>query len=96
MFHCTDDTPVCRGCGRHLEGSPYFKGGRAFVPAPEGAPSWKREPAKKNHFGGWVCSYDCDRRASLEQERSMPGHDWEQRTLSCYAADALRRNWPAA
>lgn len=87
MFTCTDDTPVCRGCGRTLKGSPYFKGGRAFIPETGAA-------ARVNHFGGWVCSRTCDHRASLQQEQSMPGHGNEQKRLSCYAAEALRRNWP--
>ena len=66
MHHCTDTQAVCRGCGKLLDGSPYWKGGTAYDPV-------TRKSAKANHFGGWVCSESCDRRAHLEQERSMPG-----------------------
>ena len=66
MHHCTDTQAVCRGCGKLLDGSPYWKGGTAYVPA-----TGRR--AQKNHYGGWVCSESCDRRAHLEQEQSMPG-----------------------
>jgi hypothetical protein len=89
MFHCTDDTPVCRGCGRTLKGSPYFRGGRAYIPETGAA-------ARVNYFGGWVCSRTCDHRASLEQEQSMPGHGWQQKTLGSEASAALRRNWAEA
>lgn len=66
MHHCTDDEPVCRGCGLVLIGSPYWKGGSAYHPR-------TRERAQACHYGGWVCSEQCDRRATIEQEASMPG-----------------------
>lgn len=77
----------CRGCGRVLIGKPYYMGGPAFIPGP------KHEQAKVNHYGGYVCSEACDRRASLELEQSMPGHHWSQSRLSVFAADSLRQNW---
>ena len=88
MFSCTDTTPVCRGCGTELEGSPYFKGGSARHPR-------TRKPAKANYFGGWVCSRSCDYRASLEQEESMPGH-YGQTVLRGEALRSVNANWPEA
>jgi hypothetical protein len=85
-----DTTPsaTCRGCGRTLVGKPYYMGGSAYVPG------HKLEPARVNFYGGFVCSEDCDRSASLELERTMPGHGWDQARLTGPAADHLRRNWP--
>lgn len=82
-----EETAKCRGCGRVLLGKPYYMGGAAFIPGP------KREQAKINFYGGFVCSEACDRRASLELERTMPGHGFDQTRLSSFAADSLRRNW---
>ena len=70
MHHCTDTTPVCRGCGRELRGSPYWKGGRAYHPLGE------KGTVMACHFGGWVCSKACDMRACREQGESMPGHGY--------------------
>jgi hypothetical protein len=81
------DTAVCRGCRRVLSGKPYHMGGDAYVPGP------KLERAKVNFYGGYVCSPDCDRRASLELERTMPGHSWDQARLSGPAATHFERNW---
>lgn len=93
-FHCTDEQAVCRGCGRHMQGSPYFKGGQAYVPAANPRHEFDRTPAKRNYYGGWVCSFSCDRRSSLELERSMPGHGWEQTRLDQESERRLRANWP--
>lgn len=79
-------TATCRGCGRKLIGKPYYMGGGAILPGP------KMEPARVNVYGGYVCSEDCDRRASLDMEQSMPGHGGQTR-LSSYAAESLRKNW---
>lgn len=87
-YHCTDDQAVCRGCGRHLDGSPYFKGGRAFLPG-----GGYRE-AKVNHYGGWVCSRECDVRAALALEQSMPGHGVQQTRIGQAARERVNRNWP--
>ncbi len=57
---------TCRGCGIGLNGTPYHLGGVARHPV-------TREDCRVNHYGGWVCSEDCDRRASIEHERTMPG-----------------------
>lgn len=86
MGYYSDTEAVCRGCGKVLRGKPYSMGGSAYDPV-------TGERAKHNHFGGYVCSRGCDHRASLEQERSMPGHGWGQTRLSCYAQEALNRNW---
>lgn len=82
------ESAKCRGCGRKLIGKPYHMGGGAYLPGP------KMEPARVNFYGGYVCSEDCDRRASLALERTMPGHSWDQARLTGPAADSLRRNWP--
>lgn len=91
MHSCTDTQAVCRGCGRKLEGSPYWKGGRAAV--------WVNgrysHAAKANYYGGWVCSRSCDYRASLELEGSMPGHQG-QRSLDGPAMARINANWPEA
>lgn len=94
MFNCTDEQAVCRGCGRHLQGSPYFKGGRAYVPAENPRHAHDSRPAKVNYYGGWVCSRACDYRASLELERSMPGHGSGQTRLDGPALERINSNWP--
>jgi hypothetical protein len=91
MYSCTDTQAVCRGCGRHLNGNPYWKGGSAYIPRADGS---NGAAAKKNYFGGWVCSRGCDRRASLELERSMPGHGPDQQSLSREAMARINSNWP--
>lgn len=77
---------TCRGCGKALKGT-----GWQFdsVMDPD-----TNKPAKWNHYGGWVCSKSCDRQASIELERSMPGSSYRQTSLSCFAEESLRKNWP--
>lgn len=82
-MHNSDTQAVCRGCGRVLRGKPYFMGGFAYHPI-----TGKRCPA--NFFGGFVCSEQCDRKASLEQEQSMPGHGTTQRYPS---QESLYKGW---
>lgn len=73
---------------RKLDGKPYYVGGSAYHPE-------TKKLCKINHYGGFVCSRQCDERASLELEDSMPGHGYNpKRTLGCYARESLRRNWP--
>lgn len=91
MHSCTETQAVCRGCGQHLNGSPYWKGGSAYVPRQDGS---NGQRAKANYFGGWVCSRSCDYRASLELERSMPGHGDSQRQPSREAMRRIESNWP--
>lgn len=83
-MHNSETHAVCRGCGLILRGKPYFMGGFAYHPR-----TGERCPA--NFFGGFVCSEQCDRAASLEQEQSMPGHGARQRSPS---AESLRKDWP--
>lgn len=90
MHSCTDTQAVCRGCGLKLEGSPYFKGGRAYVKTPTGA---YKHAAKVNYYGGWVCSRSCDHKASLELEQDMPGHGYHQKRLGSEAQRSLDNNW---
>ncbi len=82
----TTEHAVCRGCGKQLRGTPYFRGGDAFDPV-------TGERCKTNHYGGYVCSKDCDFASSLELERSMPGHDGSQSRLGCYSERSYQDNW---
>lgn len=83
---------TCRGCGRLLDGEAYCYGGRAFIPLAAGERGPRKE-AKANFYGGFVCTQGCDHRASLELERSMPGHDGRQMRLNDPAQRHLERNW---
>ena len=85
-MHDSDVKAVCRGCGRELIGKPYSQGGSAYIPR-------SMKSAKVCHYGGYVCSRECDYRACLEQERSMPGHDHTQSTVGVYARLAIENNW---
>lgn len=87
-MHSSDDKAVCRGCGRELIGKPYYMGGSAYLPGPKIA----RAPAC--HYGGYVCSRDCDVRACLELEQDMPGHGWQQARPGQAAMESINRNWP--
>jgi hypothetical protein len=85
-----DELPTvatCRGCRRKLDGHPYHTGKPAYIPE-------TGERAKVNHYGGWVCSESCDRRASLALEQTMPGHGYSQTRIGSYAQRSLERNWP--
>lgn len=73
----------CRSCRRELRGTI-----RTGVTHPDTG-----ETCKVNHYGGYVCSERCDREASIELERSMPGGT-PFKSLSCYAQESLKRNWP--
>jgi hypothetical protein len=77
---------VCRGCGKELKGKPYYMGGSAYDPK-------TGEQCKGNYYGGFVCSESCDRNASLEIERTMPGHNYNQSRLSSYASMSIKTNW---
>jgi hypothetical protein len=77
---------VCRGCNKTLDGKPYYMGHPAYHPV-------TKEQCKVNFYGGFVCSESCDRNASLELERTMPGHTGAQSSLSSPAQDHLKKNW---
>lgn len=81
----TENNATCRGCGRELIGKPYSYGGSAYHPV-------TKEACKHNHYGGYVCSKACDRRACLELERTMPGCAGQMRITS-YAEEKVRKNW---
>jgi hypothetical protein len=68
-------------------------GGLAFVTDANGR---NLGEAKANHYGGFVCSRECDFKAALELERSMPGHKYSQRSPNCYSSEFLDRKWKAA
>lgn len=80
------DGAVCRGCGMQLRGKDYRFGGSAYHPI-------TGERCKVNHYGGYVCSEGCDRNSSLRLEMDMPGHSYDQTSLSCFAAESLKKNW---
>lgn len=77
---------ICRGCKKILNGKPYYMGGHAYHPD-------TNERCKVNFYGGFVCSENCDRNASLELERTMPGHTASQSSLSTMAHEHLKKNW---
>lgn len=85
-MHSSDTHAVCRGCGQVLNGKPYHMGGHAYHPE-----TGKRCPS--NHYGGFVCSRQCDWKASVEQLDSMPGCMGARRP-SCCAMATINRNWP--
>lgn len=84
-MYSSETNAVCRGCGLVLRGKPFYLGGHAYHPR-------TNEQAKVNYFGGYVCSRECDYRASLEQESSMPGHGGQQR-LSPEVSRMIERRW---
>lgn len=75
----------CRGCRKELRGNKYCYGGPAFDPV-------TNEQAKVCHYGGFVCSFDCDYKAHLELESSMPGH-MGQRSLCVNTVKEMERKW---
>lgn len=85
MYHDSDDKAVCRGCGIELRGKPYWAGGSAYR-----LDNGKR--ALINHFGGYVCSETCDRRAYLDLESSMPGHGGQQK-LDYQTSKRITEKW---
>ena len=92
MHNCTDTQAVCRGCGQPLNGSPYFKGGTAYVRRADGSSGAQ---AKRNYYGGWVCSRRCDYNSCEELEESMPGHGWgSSKKLDRSAQASVDSNWP--
>jgi len=80
------DKAKCRHCGLVLDGKPYYMGGVAFHPR-------TREICKINYYGGFVCSRECDKGASLDLERSMPGHTRAQERLGYFAKAHYDSNW---
>ena len=83
----SDEKAKCRGCGKELDGKPYSAGGYAFDPQ-------TREKAQACFYGGYVCSRNCDIRACLALERTMPGHEGGQREPGQLAMKQVRSNWP--
>lgn len=70
----------CRGCGKPMPGDAYKYGRNSYG-------------HKINYYGGYVCSERCDFNASLELERSMPGHGNAQNRLGTFAQDSFDKNW---
>lgn len=82
------ETATCRGCGRALRGKPYYMGGAAYLPE-------TNERAKVCFYGGYVCSRQCDVRACLDLEQTMPGHGYGQQRPGTFAMERIDRNWGA-
>lgn len=81
-----NELATCRCCGKVLKGKPYYTGHPAYHPE-------TNDRCKVNFYGGFVCSSTCDRNASLELERTMPGHTQSQSTLSTMAHTHWQQNW---
>ncbi len=73
----------CRGCGRVLRLS--LDGYRAYVET-------SYSEAKQCHYGGFVCSRQCDWNACVSMESSMPGAGPATRPGSG-SMNQIRRNW---
>ena len=84
----SDEIATCRGCGAVLKGEPYYKGKPAFLS--------NGDQAQVCHYGGFVCSYNCDYKATLELEQSMPGHGIGQRSLDPNFTKRLLSKWGLA
>lgn len=84
MYH-HETKAVCRGCGLELKGEAYHRGGSASHPV-----TGKR--CLTNHFGGYVCSEQCDRKVHLGLEESMPGHAG-QRSLDRRTSQQIAEKW---
>jgi hypothetical protein len=80
---------TCRGCGKELIGEPYYKGKPAYQKDNKGV----LQQVPVNHYGGFVCCWQCDYNATLELEQSMPGHNG-QKTLNGESYRRVQRNWP--
>lgn len=89
MYHASDEYAVCRGCGKRLNGKPFWAGGFAYDPQ-------TKKEAKTCFYGGYVCSKSCDYKASLELEQTMPGHGYEQKRVIPSTASAIERKWDQA
>jgi len=88
MTDAKRERATCRGCGRLLDGDAYMYGGRAYDPR-------TGREAPSCHYGGFVCSKSCDRRACLDLERSMPGHGDRQTRLDGDLDRRIDEKWEA-
>lgn len=68
-----------------LRGEPYYKGRPAFHPR-------TGDQVKVCHYGGFVCSRECDWRACVQQHASMPGCAGAARP-DTFAMARIRANW---
>ena len=62
------ETAVCRGCGRELDGKPYYMGGSAYVPGTKTQNRPYGVKAMGHFYGGFVCSRGCNRRVFAEMK----------------------------
>lgn len=51
-----------------------------------------KKKAKWNWYGGWVCSRNCDEKASMDLQSSMP-HAGVCKSLTGATAESVKRNW---
>lgn len=86
-----EDRATCRHCRRVLIGRNYCYGGAAYIPDAQGRPG-RRAPS--NYYGGYVCNRECDYRAALTLEQSMPGHGYNQKSISGEPLRRVNSNWP--
>ncbi len=95
----TNEKATCRGCGRVMIGEPYYTGKPAWIMDHK---RYGLIRAPSCHYGGHVCSEDCDRRACGELEGTMPGCRPKARLMGNLSSDiakkwdALRREYPGA
>jgi hypothetical protein len=80
------ETNRCRHCGTELTGKPYYTGNIYAKRVSDG-----RE-ARINFYGGFVCCEECDFRACIAQESSMPGAGVARRP-SQLAMRQISDNW---
>lgn len=89
----------CRGCGRKMLGEPYYTGKGAWITQSK---RYGLIRAPSCHYGGYVCSERCDRRACGDLEGSMPGCSLNRPLMGNLSAeisrkwDELRREYPNA
>ena len=86
----SDEKAKCRGCGKVLEGHPFYTGKPAYVRSRKHG----LVAVPKCHYGGHVCSERCDRTACGDLEGSMPGCRPGGRLMG-NLSDEIARKWDA-
>ena len=84
MSHESNEYAVCRNCGTRLDGQPYHLGGEAYLS--------DGKLARKNWYGGYVCSKTCDIAATLEMKSSFPGAG-QARKLDSQEYHRIEKAW---
>lgn len=78
----------CRYCGRTI----HAQGHQDYYTAHWFDHQNKSQRAAVNHFGGYVCSRECDVRACLQMLSSMPGAG-PAKSLDSYCNKSVNDNW---